>query len=305
MTPVDHVRLNELLLQCGYDDKKREFLVAGFRDGFRIGYEGRKDIRLTSKNLPLSVGTKIELWNKVMKEVKLKRYAGPYLSDDLPFEHFIQSPIGLVPKDNGRDTRLIFHLSHPRNVDPPQSVNANTPEHLSSITYKDFTAAIKLCLKLGAACFLGKSDMKSAFRNLGIHPDDWRWLVMKAESPLDGKMYYFIDKCLPFGAAISCSHFQNFSDAVAEILKFKSGRDSINYLDDFLFGAILKLLCNQQVQAFLDICADIGFPVALEKTFWATTSITFLGLLIDTVAQKVYLPAEKISKALNMIEGNH
>ena len=47
-----------------------------------------------------------------MKEVKLKRFAGPFESS--PFEDFIQSPVGLVPKDNGKDTRLIFHLSYPR-----------------------------------------------------------------------------------------------------------------------------------------------------------------------------------------------
>ena len=47
-----------------------------------------------------------------MKEVKLGRYAGPFPT--IPYEEdFIQSPIGLVPKDQGCDTRLIFHLSYP------------------------------------------------------------------------------------------------------------------------------------------------------------------------------------------------
>ena len=31
-----------------------------------------------------------------MKEVKVKRLAGPY--EEVPFENYIQSPIGLVPK---------------------------------------------------------------------------------------------------------------------------------------------------------------------------------------------------------------
>ena len=55
--------------------------------------------------------TEIILWNKVMKEVKEKRFAGPF--KEIPFEHFIQSPIGLVPKDGGKYYRLIFHLSYP------------------------------------------------------------------------------------------------------------------------------------------------------------------------------------------------
>ena len=76
-------------------------------------YDGIRDgIRRTAKNLRFTVGDKFELWEKVMKEVRLKRYTGPYV--ELPYESFIQSLIGLVPKDGGKTTRLIFHLSHPR-----------------------------------------------------------------------------------------------------------------------------------------------------------------------------------------------
>ena len=37
-----------------------------------------------------------------MKEVKEGRYAGPF--KDNPYKYYIQSPIGLVPKDNGKNT---------------------------------------------------------------------------------------------------------------------------------------------------------------------------------------------------------
>ena len=63
-----------------------------------------------------------------MKEVSLGRYAGPY--DEPPFEHFAQSPIGLVPKDKGKKTRLIFHLSYPRNGD---SVNSGIPKESCTV----------------------------------------------------------------------------------------------------------------------------------------------------------------------------
>ena len=103
-----------------------------FRMGFRIGYEGDREVKLTSKNLKFrGIGNERILWNKVMKEVKLKRYAGPF--KEIPFEFYIQSPIGLVDKDNGRDTRLIFHLSYPRNSQ--KSVNANTPKEKCSVIY--------------------------------------------------------------------------------------------------------------------------------------------------------------------------
>ena len=145
-----------------------------------------------------------------MKEVKELRYARPF--EKIPFDHYMQSPIRLVPKDGGKDTRLIFHLSYPRGKGTP--VNANTPEELCSVKYPDFSDAIQLCILAGIGCKIAKSDMKSAFRNLEIKRKDWKYLVMKAVSPIDGKTYYFVDKCLPFGASISCLHFQRFSNAV-------------------------------------------------------------------------------------------
>ena len=199
------------------------------------------------------IGDKITLWNKVMKEVKLNRYAGPF--EEIPFEYFIQSPIGLVAKDGGKDVRLIFHLSHPRGRGT--SVNFNPPKELCSVKYPDFAKAIHLCLKEGRGCKIAKSDMKSAFRNLGMSPDDYCFLVMKAESPLDGKTYFFVDKCLPFGASISCSHFQRLSNAVAHLVKFRTNKDLVNYLDDYLFAALLGLICNNQVNIFLQVCQEI------------------------------------------------
>ena len=113
ITPVNCHRLEQLLVHYNYDKEETTFLVRGFRNGFDIGYRGRKDIKITAPNLKFrGVGSHVILWNKIMKEVKEKRYAGPY--SKIPFDNYIQSPIGLVPKDNGKDCRLIFHLSYPR-----------------------------------------------------------------------------------------------------------------------------------------------------------------------------------------------
>ena len=297
MTPVDVDTLEDLLTNLHYPKDKTKFLTHSFRNGFDLGYRGDPKVKLKSPNLKITVGSKIILWNKVMKEVQLKRYAGPF--SEPPFEHFIQSPIGLVPKD-GNKTRLIFHLSYPRGSG--KSVNENTPEHLCSVKYKDFDEAVKLCARLGKNCSAGKSDMTSAFRHLCIRKRDWKYLVMKAQNPSDGKFYYFVDKCLPFGSAISCAHFQAFSDAVAFVVSCLTQEDNVNYLDDFFFAALYKAMCDSYIEVFLKVCEQINFPVSLEKTFWGATTIIFLGLLIDTELQLVCIPEEKVNRALEMIK---
>ena len=167
VTPVDVSRFESLMIELNYDSEKTKFLVDGFTNGFDISYRGDENVKLTVPNLKFKeLGDSVTLWNKVMKEVKVKRYAGPFTV--IPFDNYIQSPIGFVSKDGGRDTRLIFHLSYPRNVNPPKSLNANTPKELCSVKYPDFNRAIQLCIEAGVGCKILKSDMKSAFHNLGI-----------------------------------------------------------------------------------------------------------------------------------------
>ena len=134
----------------------------------------------------LEIGDQIDLWNKVIKEVKLNRYAGPF--PEIPFEYYIQSPISLVPKDNGKNMRLIFHLSHPQNG-KCESVNANTPYEKCRVTYPDFNEAVKRCLDEGVGYSISHSDFSAAFRNLRIRRLDWNLLIMKAKDLKDDKWY--------------------------------------------------------------------------------------------------------------------
>ena len=108
--------------------------------------------------------------------------------------------------------------------------------------------------------------MKSAFKNLPIRPEDRRWLVLKATHPIMGVQYYFIDKCMPFGSSISCSHFQRVSNAIHHIFKVKTKNDPNNYLDDFLFIKRIESLCNELFQKFIDLCGQIEMPIAPLKT---------------------------------------
>ena len=171
------------------------------------------------------------------------------------------------------------------------SVNAGTPPELCTVHYKDLSQAIALCVQAGKGCYVGKADMKSTFRNLPIKKQDWMLLVLMAVHPRSRKKYYFVDKCLPFSASIPCSHFQRFSNCIAFLIKKCTGRDTNNYLDDFLFAAPLQAFCDGQLQHFLDLCDLINFPVAPEKMVWGTTVIVFLGI-----------PVEKRDKAIKILD---
>ena len=184
-----------------------------------------------------------------MKEVKAKHFARPF--KEIPFKNFIQSPIGLVPK-HGNKTKLIFHLSNNFGEETENlSINAATPHEQCSVKYNHRDVAITSCLEISkmAQCqndsassviFLGKTDLSIAFHLLPLKIRCFCWLVLMAQNPQTREWVYFVDKCLPFGASISCSDYQRFSNALCHIMEFKTGHKKAitNYLDDFLFAAI-------------------------------------------------------------------
>ena len=88
-------------------------LALYFVETVALHYE---NLNLTDVVTPVHVDKFETLINK---QVSMRKRCSFYLMDLLmvagpfkkvPFEHFIQSMIGLVPKDNRRAVRLIFHL---------------------------------------------------------------------------------------------------------------------------------------------------------------------------------------------------
>ena len=308
MTPIKVGVLRQLLNEAQYNHEETDFLCKGFTDGFDLRYRGPMDRRDTADNIPFTVGDKYQLWEKMMTEIEAKHFAGPFKLTDLPVENFVQSPIGLVPK-SGNKTRLIFHLSYKfKNVN--KSINFYTPVKLASVKYNDLDKAIRDCIQLMeelgiSVIFFSKSDLKNAFRVLPLLLAHHSLLVMKAQHPETGVWYYFIDMCLPFGASISCAHFQQFSNGLKAIVEHRANKILrtliTNYLDDFLFIYVTQNGCNEIVMIFLRTCQDINFPVSHNKTEWASPLMVFLGMLLDGRSQTLSIPVDKRLEALNMV----
>ena len=255
-----------------------------------------------SAKMPLRCGSKVDLWIKMIKEINLKHFAGPFKS--IPFKTYVQSLAGLVskgkttdqgqgqPKGQGRvqETRPVFNLSWP----PGTPINDYTPRELCTVKYNDLDRTVQLCMEIlnltenkEKKCHLSKTDIKSAFRHLPIRPPDWRWFILMTRHPVTNKNFYFANKSTPFGSSISCSHFQCVSDGLEAIFRHRTSHKANNYLDDFLFATYLLNLCNDLVNQFIAICDEIRLLIAIDKTEWATELITFLGVMLDTRRQLI------------------
>ena len=75
----------------------------------------------------------------------------------------------MVPKKAPGELCLIHHLSYPVG----ESVNDKIPQELCTVRYTSFDAAIRMVRSCGTGAELGKSDIKSAFLLLLVHPEDF------------------------------------------------------------------------------------------------------------------------------------
>ena len=309
-TPVKVDRLAKELYRTKFDPKETEFLIQGFTRGFDLCYSGPRERTDTSQNIPLNkeIGTEVDLWEKMIKEVKLNRFAG--LFEQIPFQYYIQSPVELVP-ETGNQCHLIFHLSYDFRGGGGKSINYYIPQSLCSVKYKDIDHTVKSCLNIlnkrpGTTLWFRIMDLKSTFRLVPLRSDMWMLLVMKARDPDSKKWRYFVDKCLPFGAAISCAIFQRLSNALVHILNSKAYailyKGISNYLDDFLKVATTRMDCEKMLTTFHELCGRLGIPLALEKVIWPTTRVVFLGILLDRMLYLLALPAEKIDRAVYLLK---
>ena len=283
-TPLHPPRLAACL--SGYH--RANFLVRGFSLGFRIPSSLPGDAhRLLLRNHPSALEHPLTVTAKIRAELDKGRIAGPFSQPPLP--NFVTSPLGLVPKREPGQFRLIHDLSFPKG----DSVNSHIPPHHCSVQYLLLDHCVEQILALGKGCLVAKADLKDAFRIVPISPKDYRLLGFSWQ----GAFYY--DKCLPMGCSVSCAIFEELSCALQWILTQQLGVSSMSHiLDDFMFFAPSYQQCLRSLQAFELLCGSLGLPVKQEKTVLPATSVILHGILVDSVAMELRLPDDKVEECL-------
>ena len=80
------------------------------------------------------------------------------------------------------------------------------------------------------------------------------------------------------------------------MFKQRSSVHFIHYLDDFLWVHKNFKVCVNTSKVVKEMSAEIGHPLAPEKFVEPTQSLTFLGLVLDSVHMAVAIPRDKQDK---------
>ena len=271
------------------DKQFAEYILRGISCGFHIGVDRARAIRPRREgNLPSVRMHPGLIAEHVRTEQEAGRLLGPVPE---PLAGLCQtSPIGLIPKPHQPGKwRLIVDLSSPSE----ESVNDAIPRELCHLQYASVLDAAALVRHLGKGTILAKIDLHQAYRIIPVHPDELgvRW---------QGQTY--IDTALPFGLRSAPKVFSAWADALAWVLADAGVTWQLHYLDDFLFlGHPGTRECEKALSQAIDTLNQLGVPLAAHKTEGPATSLTFLGIQIDSATMSLSLAPDKLARILHLV----
>jgi hypothetical protein len=264
-------------------------ILDGITNGVPVDYVGDRTVDRFGPNLPISFEDRPKVTKVIEDDVRDGKKAGPFARK--PFPIMCISPIGCVPKKNSEKVRVIHHLSFPHGGD---SVNASIVEE--PLYLPTFGHAARVVALFGRGALLIKLDVSAAYKQVPVRKEDWPLLGFLWESS------YYHERVLPFGLRSSCRLWDLYAAALHYFLyhhlNTKCRREVIHYVDDFLF--IVEPGKMEEAQRMLAgaiaLCAELGLPLAAEKTEGPVTCLTFLGIELDTIKLEARLPEQRLSE---------
>lgn len=272
-------------------------ILQGLRKGFPIGFQSSSHtLRPAKGNLISALVHPQVVSNYIAKELELQRIAlvGPAATTTTISQFNIQlSPLGVIPKKGRVDQwRMIMDLSSPNGG----SINDGISRDSCSCQYTSVMVAAQKVLEVGKGALLAKMDIKQAYRNISVAPEDTHLLGFQ----WDDKIY--VDLRLPFGLRSAPFIFSSVADALLWIMMQNGLSWGIHYLDDFLtIGTSQSSECYNNAQVMQSVCEKAGLPVEPSKSQGPSTSLVFLGIEIDSVAGVLRLPTEKLQSIKNTL----
>ena len=282
----------ETILAAHPDRAYARYICEGLSLGFRVGFQ-RDSIQLkpAAANMASTRLHPDTIRKYLADELSRGHMLGPLPLTWKPLVHI--NRFGLIPKGhNTGKFRLITDLSYPHG----QSVNDGIDSDLCSLSYSCVDDVAEIAARLGQGALLAKVDIESAYRLIPVHPQDRILQAMEWE----GNVY--VDPMLPFGLRSAPKIFNAVADALNWHLLQAGIRYLLHYLDDFIIiGSPDSMECQAALAVLDHSCQLLGVPIAEHKRDGPTTCLTYLGIIIDTSAGELRLPADKLQRLENWL----
>ena len=272
-----------------YPDKQfSQYILAGIKHGFRVGFD-YANCKLVARRRNMSSALEhSEIVDDYLAIEKAQGRVGVVPGDSAAAKACHISPFGVIPKKSKPGKwRLIIDLSTPTG----HSVNDGIEKELCSLSYVSTDAVVECILRFQPGALLAKIDIKQAYRNIPVHPDDRPLLGMLWKDEL------LVDKVLPFGLRSAPIIFSAVADALQWAIEQSGVSHIFHYLDDFItVGPPHSNACRHNLEVITATCIRLGVPIEPGKTEGPATCITFLGMELDTYHRIIRLPEDKLAR---------
>ena len=209
--------------------------------------------------------------------------------------NFVVNPLGAVPKKRSSKWRLIMHLSHPSGSSVNDGIDIH---HFPFLRYSTVQDAMDSVMLLGRAALMAKLDVKSAFRLCPVRPEGHHLLGMRWQGS------FFFDRVLPIGLRLAPFIFNCLADAIEWLVRQDSVLHIHHYLDDlFVAGEPASEQCAHHLHTLISLCNALGVPLAADKIESPSTTLEYLGILLDSSLLEARLSAAKLHTSLAQWSG--
>lgn len=286
-TPINHKYLEESLKE--YQDNQ---IVEFLKYGWPVGAEGevKMDQKVWPRNHDSALDFPEAIEDFIRKGFEADSMIGPF--DANPFNCSIGvSPLATREKNDSDERRVFMNMSSPKY----KSVNdlISKKDYLGeryTLTYPKVDDLVEMIKVKGRGCALFKRDLKAAYRQLlRVDPKDIPLLGFVWK----GKLYF--DLTQPQGSRSAAMQCQRCSTAVKYIYDAKhQDFDLVNYLDDFGAAEFWSLV-YEAYKVLGEILEKAGIVESVPKQCKPSTSMTFLGVGLDTEKLIMYITAERLA----------
>ena len=203
------------------------------------------------------------------------------------------SPFMTREKADSDLRRTIVDLSWPIG----QSVNSGIAKDMYLgakflLNYPSVDNIIDRLIQLGPGSMLFKIDISRAFCQLKVDPGDIDLLGLKQTS-------YLIDQLVPFGYRHGSIFFEKVTDSIRFIITNHRFPDMYNYVDDLIYCGTPSTIF-QAYEMLSSLLHELGLQISAKKLVPPSTSVTCLGILIDTETRTMSVPSDKLQHILKL-----
>ena len=273
------------------DQQFAGYILSGLESGFRVGFNYHHELLPAKHNMPSALEHSEAVECYLGEERAAGRILGPLdknRSSRLQVNRFRVISKGCA---SGK-WRLITDLSFPDGG----SVNDGISSPLCTLTYTSVDRVARAAHQLGPGALLAKADIKSAYRLVPVHPEDWLLLGMQ------WKGEYIVDVILPFGLRSAPKVFTAVADALEWCVRQRGVIGIDHYLDEFIIVALPGSSRCQSYMSIFEECTALGVTLAPEKKEGPATRLVFLGIEVDIVAGTLSLPGDKLAQLRQEID---